>query len=102
MPNDEYDDSRQRFPLEWFLRHELAILPNVFILAVLDCCRSRNPSRGKSTDDFVEDEPKNLIIINSCPPGQVARGESLVTKALLNKLRKIHNKADNSLVLNDI
>ena len=100
MPNGQ-DDSRQRFPLEELLRETLAKLPNVFILAVLDCCRTKNPARGKNIVD-TGDEPKNLIIIYSCPPGKVTRADSFMTKALLEKLRKMVNKADNSLVLTDI
>ena len=101
MPNDQEDDSQQRFALEYNLRNTLARLPNVFILAVLDCCRSKNPARGEIPDDSGI-KPKNLIIIYSCPPGQVTRADSQMTEALLIKLRKIINKADNSLVLTDI
>ena len=106
MPNDQEDDSQQRFKLEYFIRETLASLDNVFILAVLDCCRTKNPQkkipvRGYNSDDSL-DEVNNLIIIYSCPPGNVTRGDSLMTKSLLNRLREIYNKADNSLFLNEI
>ena len=59
------------------------------------------PTRGRVPGDN-GNEPKNLIIIHGCPPGDVVRADSTLTQALLNKLRRITNMADNSLVLNDI
>lgn len=83
----------QQFPIEAMLRN-IVKLPNVFILAVLDCYREKIPlkrERGGGDPAFSLDLPKNLIIIHGCPPGKTVRGDSKLTLALLLKLRKIVN-----------
>lgn len=96
MPDNE-DDGIQRFPIEEQLMN-IATISNVYILAVLDCCRTKMGTRGPDQENKDSPLPKNLILIQGCPPGKTVLADSILTVSLISKLKSFV-KTDNSLVL---